>query len=116
MRNLWKIPVLFLAALLVVYLLAFFWAVPKLAAFSVPARWQRLPVKQRRMLVRDYLGQPLRADGLRDLWEEGIAAKKTYQLSCYYSTDTTCIAYAIRYQYRSVFFSKAYLLDSLSVR
>lgn len=107
------VPVILLA--LLAYALLLNWALPKMAAFAIPAKWKMLPVKQTKTVVREFLGQPMLTETGRDEWQSGTASK-TYRLSIHYLNDTIASSYAVYYRYQKGWVKKEFLLDSFSVR
>jgi hypothetical protein len=97
------------------YALLLNWAVPKMAAFSIPAKWKMLPIKQTKPLFREFLGHPAFTETGRDEWRSG-SASKTYRLSIHYFADSVASSYAVYYRYEKGWIKKEFLLDSFSVR
>lgn len=99
------------------YLFTFEWMVPRLASISLPMRLHRLPVRQPRNIMLDYLGTPKSTDSSARtdewIWPAG---KQAYRLEAGFGQDSLLIRYRIEYRYRNFLFHKTYLLDSFSVR
>jgi hypothetical protein len=95
------------------------WVVPKAATLTVPGRWNMIPLRQPRTIVRDYLGEPsvpnYSTDSLLDEWAGGSKGKM-YFLKIRYAADSTAVEYSIHYKYKSWMASKDYLIDSFSIR
>lgn len=98
------------------YAFLFDWVVPKTALFTVPRKWNMIPLQQSKNIVHDYFGQPaVAADPTLDQWATGSKGKM-YFLRIYYVSDTVAVGYSIHYQFSNNFASRDYLLDSFSIR
>ncbi len=104
--------------ILVMAVLAFFlleWMIPKTAAFSIPSRWKRVPVREKRFTARNYYGLPTDSSAERDGWEDGTK-NKTFRLNIYYNSDSIATSYSIHYRYRKGWLQRSYLLDTFSLK
>jgi hypothetical protein len=97
------------------YALCFQWLVPKTAAFAVPGKWNRVPLRESKTIAHGYLGLPADSTKEMDTWYSG-SANKQYGLRIYYIEDTVIASYSIHYRYRSWLVTKDYLIDSASIR
>lgn len=94
----------------------FGWVVPTTASFSVPRKWNRIPLRQSKNIVHGYFGQPsFVGEPTFDQWANGSKGKM-YFLRIYYASDTVAVRYSIHYQFSNNFASRDYLLDSFSIR
>jgi hypothetical protein len=100
-----------------VYAFLFGWVVPKMASATVPRKWNNLPLRQPRSIVRGYLGDPSvpGKDSLVDQWADGSKNKK-YLLRIYYVGDSIAGGFSIHYQYNNFLGGRDYLIDSFSIR
>ena len=99
-----------------VYAFLFGWVVPKTALFTVPRKWNMIPLRQSKNIVYGYFGQPVfTANATVDQWANGSKGKM-YFLRIYYASDTVAVAYSIHYQFNNKLAAKDYLLDSFSIR
>jgi hypothetical protein len=117
LRN-WSLCILALLLVLWgVHAFLFGWVVPKTASLTVPRRWNNLPLRQPRTLVRDYLGEPSvpTKDSMIDQWADGSRGKM-YFLRIYYAMDSVAVTFSIHYQYKNKIASRDYLIDSFSIR
>ncbi len=110
---LYLIPVLLIAWAF--YALIFNWLVPKTATYTIPSKWNRVPMLQTRTTVHGYLGNPVMADSTKEVWKGGIKGRE-YALIIYYAPDSTTEAFSISYHYQSRLVSRTYVLDSFSTR
>ena len=98
-----------------IYLLLFNLVVPKTSYLTLPQKWWRIPLRQPRAIVHDYLGEPVprqnRADSTLEEWVSGSKDKK-YRLSLYYYSDTVVVNYSIHYHYKNWLVERDYLIDS----
>ena len=122
MKKIRYVALILTAVMMVVlgiYALLFDWVVPKTANFSLPRKWQMIPLGQKKAIVRDYFGEPsdLRQenDSQTDCWFNGSKGKM-YQLHIYYNSDTLAESYSIQYDYKNSLVSKHYLIDSFSLK
>ncbi|MCW3088343.1 MAG: hypothetical protein JWQ78_1729 [Sediminibacterium sp.] len=99
------------------YAWIFSWVVPKMAAVTVPHKWNRVPLQQSREIAHGYFGEPSLAnkDSTIEQWADGSKGKM-YFLRIYYAPDTTAMAFSIHYRFHNALASKDYLLDSFSIR
>jgi hypothetical protein len=119
MRKLFWLILVLVLLMGALYFFLFNWVVPKAASLTVPGRWNRLPIKQPKSIVHDYLGQPtvfpLTGDTAWEGWTGGSKGK-SYLLKIYYVTDSIAGAYSIHYQYRNPIVSRDYLIDSFNIQ
>jgi hypothetical protein len=97
------------------YLLIFNWLVPKTAAFTVPMRWNRVPLRESKTIAHGYFGEPALTGPKSETWIAGTRTKE-YQLHIYYVNDSVIAAYSIYYWYKSRLVLRNYLLDSASIQ
>jgi len=94
----------------IIFIIMVYVAVPKMAALSLPFRWDRVPLDQPRTLVRQYYGRP--ADTTIALTDEWIARRNNseYMLRVTYDSSNTAASYKLYFNYHPWFFKKQYLL------
>lgn len=97
----------------------FNWVVPKTAAFTLPRKWNFIPLGQSRNIVNGYLGEPhiksISPDSSIEEWAGG-SKDKMYFLKIVYVSDSLAAAYSIHYQYHNWLLNRNYLIDSGSLR
>jgi hypothetical protein len=100
-----------------IYAFLFSWVVPKMAAVTVPHKWTMIPLRESKLIVHGYFGEPVTAntDSTMEEWANGSKGKM-YFLRIYYAADTVAIAYSIHYRYKNKLASRDYLVDSFSIR
>jgi hypothetical protein len=117
MKKWFLIILVVLLILAGMYAFIFEWAVPKTASLGVPGKWNMLPLRQSKIIVHDYLGEPATQNisAGYDAWAAGSKSRK-YVLKVYYVSDTIAAGYSIHYQFKNLIASKDYLIDSFSIR
>ncbi len=88
---------LMLALLIGGYVVVFKLIVPKTAAAFMPVKWQNVPLGQKKSVVGEYLGIPVRKNGNSYQWEQKINDRKRYVLDVTYN-DTIAIGYDVAYE------------------
>jgi hypothetical protein len=101
----------------VVYLLIIDWFVPRTAVIGMPFKWKRLPLRESKAVVHNYLGEPFVTDSIlhTESWKSGTG-NKTYRLDILYYADTIVAGYSIHYHFEKFGLSCDYLVDSASIR
>ncbi len=103
---------------IVLYLFIFSWLIPNTAALSLPHKWRTIPVKQSKMIARNYFGESFINDSTatsgKEVWSAG-GKGRMYLLRLDY-TDSVVTGYSIRYAFSNAVISKNYLLDTFSVK
>jgi hypothetical protein len=97
------------------YAMTFQWLVPKTAAFAVPGKWNRVPLRKSKSIAHAWFGRPADSTEAIDTWQSGPSNKR-YALRIYYIQDTVISSYSIRYTYGGRLLKKDYLIDSASIR
>lgn len=95
--------------------LIFDFMVPHTAAFGLPHKWKRVPLRESRGTARNYYGDPVAAEAATDTWYFG-GKDKRYILKIYYQYDTVATSYSIRYRYDKWFGARDYILDTATIR
>lgn len=111
---------LVITGLLLLLLVAGFFTVTKLimpqtAVAFLPAKWQNIPLGQKRNVVQHYLGEPIVISPGKDEWRQQLNESKRYVLSIQYSPDSIARRYDIVYQFKLLFFSDAVKVKSDSI-
>jgi hypothetical protein len=99
-----------------IYALAFNWLMPKTAAFAVPGKWNRIPLRESKAIVHGYLGEPANSSRGMEEWIRKNGANKQFSLRIYYLADTLATAYSVRFHFKSRLVNRSYLIDSASIR
>lgn len=112
----WIIGVLLLLLVsYAVYGFVFSYIVPNVAALTVPQKWKRVPLRQKKEVVHNYLGENFTEGPGMEVWAYGSKGKM-YRLFIFYSSDTVSIAYSIHYAYDKLMVTKDYLVDSFYIK
>jgi hypothetical protein len=74
------------------------WIMPKAAVTFLPAKWQNIPLGQKRITLHEYLDQPDSVSYSTDLWRHKLNNTKQYILNVGYGADSTAINYNITYE------------------
>ncbi len=103
--------VVLLCASMVFFITSVYFIIPKAAAITLPFRWNRVPLQQKRALVLQYFGTP--ADSSVRLTDKWVAPRNngTYVLKINYSNDSIAQGYRLYYDYKWYFLEKEYLLS-----
>lgn len=106
-----------LVLIAMVYLLIIDWFVPRTAVIGMPFKWKRLPLRESKAVVHNYLGEPFVKDSIlhTESWKTG-AGSKTYRLDVLYYADTIMAAYSIHYHFEKFGLRRDYLVDSATIR
>jgi len=102
--------VVLLCASLLFFISALYFIIPKAAAITLPFRWNRVPLQQKRPVVLQYFGNP--ADSSVRLTDKWVAPRNngTYVLVIKYSADSLAQGYQLYFNYKWYFLEKDYLL------
>jgi hypothetical protein len=71
---------------------------PKAAVTFLPAKWQNIPLGQKRLVVYQYLGKPDSIAGNNDLWYNKLNESKQYDLLVSYNADSIAAKYSVTYK------------------
>lgn len=85
-----------------------FFIIPKAAAISLPYKWNRIPVDQKREIVLQYLGKPEKPS--ISAGDEWLATRENgaYVLTVFYNSDSVATNYKLIFNYKLGFFHKQY--------
>ena len=105
--------IIILFAILVGLLIAvIFFIIPKAAAISLPYKWNRIPVDQKRFVVHQYLGKPEKENiSAGDKWFSS-RENGAYVLTVFYDKDSLATNYKLVFNYKLGFFRKQYDLTN----
>ena len=101
-----------LIALLILFAFAVFVIIPRAVALTLPYRWDNIPVGQKRFVVHQYLGEPIKNNS-SDTSEEWIAKRENgdYKLTVFYNPKNSVAShYKLVFDYHLSFFHKQYNL------
>src|SRR5688572_12028447 len=105
---------LMMALLIGGYVVVFKLIVPKTAAAFMPVKWQHIPLGQKKTVMHEYLGTPLRKAGNIYQWEQKIDNRKRYVLDVTYN-DTIAIKYFVAYEVKVLGFIQRSEIKSDSI-
>lgn len=106
----------FLLLLSAGYVLVFELIVPKASIIFAPAKWQNIPLGEKRQIIYDYIGMPGQQAKDGDTWEAHLKKNKKYILHISYKGDSTAVSCKLSYAVKLFWIEKITLIksDSLS--
>ena len=88
---------------------------PKAAEAFIPAKWRNIPLGQKRTVVYEYLGEPVKKGQVTDGWDQHINKSKKYVLLITFGQDSTAKKYGIHYEVEALGYTNVTNLSADSI-
>jgi hypothetical protein len=110
MKKGWNRIILLLAALMAIACLCIFVLIPKAANLTLPYRWNRIPLGEKRDITHQFFGKPADTAPQSDTWK-AERDNGYYLLHIDFDKDSVAQQYHLYFHYKLGFFNKEYLLN-----